>query len=84
MYVLPFRFPFCHCRCQLFESLVSMILGMKGFLLKLFNLCVVDLRESLCSARLIVEPLLGCGDSCPHAMACSATIDRGGVLIAPC
>ena len=36
----------------------------EGFLPKLFNLCVVDLRESFCSARLVVEPLSGCGDLC--------------------
>ena len=33
----------------------------EGFLPKLFNLCVVDLRESFCSARLVVEPLSGYG-----------------------
>ena len=84
MYALPFLI-----------SLLSLLMSVvcmtclddpwhEGFLPKLFNLRVVDLRESFCLARLIVEPLLGCGDSCPHAMACSATIDRGGVLIAPC
>ena len=59
-----------------------MILGMKGFLPKLFNLCVVDLRESFCSARLVVEPLSSCGGSCLRAMVCFTTIKRGGVLVA--
>ena len=36
----------------------------EGFLPKLFNLHVVNLCESLCSARLVVEPLSGCGDLC--------------------
>ena len=42
----------------------------EGFLPKLFNLRVVDLRESFCLARLIVEPLSGYGvhaHTPPHA-----------------
>ena len=53
----------------------------EGFLPKLFNLCVVDLHESFCSARLIVEPLSGCGGSCLRAMACFAVIERDNVFV---
>ena len=35
----------------------------EGFLPKLFNLRVVDLRISSCSARLVVVPSSGSGDS---------------------
>ena len=55
----------------------------EGFSPKLFNLHVVDLRESFCLARLIVEPSSRYGDLCPCAMACSATIERGGMFVAP-
>jgi len=55
----------------------------EGFLPKLLNLYVVNLRESSCLARLIVEPSSRYGDLCPCAMACSATIERGGMFVAP-
>jgi len=55
----------------------------EGFLPKLLNLYVVNLRESSCLARLIIEPSLGYGVSCPHATACSTAIKRGSVFVAP-
>ena len=54
-----------------------------GFLPKLLNLRVVDLHESSCLARPIVEPSSECGDSCSRALVCSAAIERGGVFVAP-
>jgi hypothetical protein len=81
MYVLPF-----------FISLLSLPMSVvsmtclddpwhEGFLPKLFNLHVVNLCESFCLAWHVVEPLSGCGGSCPCAMACSATIERGGMFV---
>jgi len=77
------RFPFCNHQCQLFDWLISMILGIKVFLLELVDPYVADSRESFCRARLNVEPLAGYGDPCPHASVCSATIGRGGAFIVP-
>ena len=77
------RFPFCNHQCQLFDWLISMIIGIKGFLPELVNLCVAGSCESYCLARFAVEPLAGCVDSCPHVAACSATIGRGGMFIIP-
>jgi hypothetical protein len=48
---------------------------------------LINLRELFCSARLVVEPLSGCGGSCPSATACSAAIARppseGAVAVDP-
>jgi hypothetical protein len=55
----------------------------EGLLTKLFSLHVVDLCDSFCSARLVIEPLSGYGGSCLRATACSTAIERGGVLVAP-
>ena len=46
----------------------------EGFLPELVDLCVADSRESFCLARLAVEPLAGCEDSCLHATARSTAV----------
>jgi hypothetical protein len=55
----------------------------EGLLTKLFSLHVVDLCDSFCLARLVIEPLSGYGGSCLRATVCSTAIERGGVLVAP-
>jgi hypothetical protein len=50
---------------------------------ELSGLCVVDPRESLYSARFIIKPLPGYGDSCLYAMAYSTIIEGGDVYIVP-
>ena len=55
-----------------------------GFLPKLLNLHVVDLHESSCLDRPVVEPSSDYGDLCSCATACSTVIERGDVFVAPC
>ena len=74
-----FIFPSCHCQCQFYLSDP----WRDGFLSKLFALCVVDSRGSFRPARLIVEPLSDCGNSCSCIVACSIVIERGGAFLIP-
>jgi hypothetical protein len=69
-----FLFPFCNHQCQLFDWLVSMMLGVKVFLPEWVDLCVVDSRESFCLVKLDVEQLAGCGDLCPSAVECTFVV----------
>ena len=56
---------------------------MKGFLPKLFAPGVVDSHRVFRLARLIVEPLSDCGNSCSCDAACSIAIESAACLSFP-
>ena len=65
-------------------NFILVILGVKGFLPKLFALCVVDSRGLFHPARLVMEPLSDYRNSCLHATMCSIAIERGSAFVIPC